>query len=89
MFRPFALPRPYTLSKDVFCLREHRTTDGYRKISLYNHEIELPNVPLREEVEIHMVPDPARGAIEIRVWWEHQMKRSIVYPLKDFPRVHF
>lgn len=89
LFRPFALPKPYTLSKDVFCLRENRTTDGYRKISLYNHEIELANVPLREEVEIHMVPDTARGAMEIRIWWQSRMKRSVVYQLKDFPRVHF
>ena len=89
LFRPVVLPKPYTLKKDVFCLRENRTTDGYRKISLHNHEIELPNVPLREEVEIHMVPDPAGEAMEIRIWWENKIKRSIVYPLKEFPRVHF
>ena len=66
-----------------------RTTDGYRKISLHNHDIEVPGVPLREEVEIHMVPDLARGAMEIKIWWENRMKRSVVYPLKEFPRVHF
>lgn len=89
LFRPFVLPKPYTSTKDVFCLRENRTIDGYRKISLYSHDIEVPDVPLREEVEIHMVPDPARGAMEIRIWWESRMKRSLVYPLKEFPQVHF
>ena len=89
LFRPLVLPKPYTSTKDIFCLRENRTTDGYRKISLYNHEIHVPDVPLREEVEIHMVPDPARGAMEIRIWWENRMKRSVVYPLSEFPRVHF
>jgi len=89
LFRPFALPKPYILSKDIFCLRENRTTDGYRKISFYSHEIEVPGVPLREQVEIHMVPDPARRAMEIRIWWEKQMRRSTAYPLTEFPRVHF
>jgi hypothetical protein len=89
LFRPFVLPKPYTSNKDIFCLRENRTTDGYRRVSLHNHEIEVPDVPLRAEVEIHMVPDPARGAMEIRIWYENRMKRSVVYPLKEFPRVHF
>ncbi len=89
LFRPFGLPKPYTSTKDVFCLREKRTIDGYRKISLHNHDIEVPGVPLREEVEIHMVPDLARGAMQINIWWENRMKCSVAYPLKEFPRVHF
>ena len=34
LFRPVALPKPYTAAKDVFCLRETRMINGYRKISL-------------------------------------------------------
>ena len=89
LFRPFVLPKPYTMTKDVFCLREKRMVNGYRKISLFNHEIEVPGVPLREEVEIHLIPDTPRGALEIRIWWENQMAHSVTYLLKDFPRVHF
>ena len=89
LFRPFALPKSYTSAKDVFCLRERRMVNGYRKISLFNHEIEVPGVPLREEVEVHLVPDVERGALEVRIWWENQMVQSITYPLKEFPRVHF
>ena len=89
LFRPFALPKPYTSTKDIFCLRENRTTDGYGKISLFHHKIQVPDVPLREEVEVHMVPDPARGAMHIRIWWENKMKLAVDYPLTDFPRVHF
>ena len=48
LFRPVALPQPYTSPKDVFCLRETRTLDGYRRISLFNHVIEVPKVPVRE-----------------------------------------
>ena len=89
LFRPFAIPKPYTSTKDVFCLRETRMVNGYRKISLFNHEITVPHVPLREEVEAHLVPDVERDALEIRIWWENQMVQSVTYPLKEFPRVQF
>jgi hypothetical protein len=89
LFRPFALPKPYTSIKDVFCLREKRTVNGYRKISLFNHEIPVPHVPLREDVEVHLIPDIQRDAFEVRIWWENQMVQSLTYPLKEFPRVHF
>ncbi len=89
LFRPFALPKPYTSTKDVFCLREKRTVNGYRKISLSNHEIVVPNVPLRDEVEAHLIPDVARGALDVRVWHDNRMVQSVTYPLKEFPRVHF
>ena len=89
LFRPFVLPKPYTSTKDIFCLREKRTVNGYRRISLFNNEIVVPKVPLREEVEVHLIPDVVRGALEVRIWWENQMVHSVTYPLKDFPRVHF
>jgi hypothetical protein len=89
LFRPFTLPMPYTSAKDVFCLREKRMVDGYHKISLFNHEIRVPHVPLREWVEIHLIPDIQRDALEIRIWWEAQMVQSVVYPLREFPGVHF
>lgn len=89
LFRPFVLPKPYTSTKDVFCLRERRMVNGYRKISVFNHEIEVPKVPLREEVEVHLVPDIARETLEVRIWWNSQMVHSVVFPLKEFPRVHF
>lgn len=89
LFRPFALPKPYTSTKDVFCLRETRMVNGYRKISLFNHEILVPNVPLREHVEVHMIPDIQREAFEVRIWWDNRLVQSVTYPLKEFPRVQF
>jgi hypothetical protein len=89
LFRPFVLPKPYTSTKDVFCLREKRMVNGYRRISLFSHEIVVPHVPLREEVEVHLIPDIERGTLEVRIWWNNQIVQSIVYPLKEFPRVHF
>jgi len=39
IFRPFALPKPYISTKYIFRLRESRTVNGYRNISLFKHEI--------------------------------------------------
>ena len=89
LLRPFAVPKPYTSTKDIFCLREKRMVNGYRKISLSNHAIPVPHVPLRDEVEAHLIPDVARGALEVRIWHDNRMVQSVTYPLKEFPRVHF
>jgi len=89
LFRPFGLPKPYTSAKDVFCLREKRMVNAYHKISLFNREIFVPKAPLREEVEVHLLPDAERGILEMRIWWNNQMVHSVVYPSKDSPRVHF
>ncbi len=89
LFRPFVLPKPHTSAKDIFCLRETRMVNGYRKISLFNHDIVVPNVPLREDVDVHLIPDTKRDALEVRIWWNNQMVQSVTYPLKEFPRVHF
>lgn len=63
--------------------------NGYRKISLFNHEIVVPHVPLREEVEVHLIPDIQREAFEVRIWWDNRMVHSVAYPLRESPRVHF
>lgn len=87
LFRPLSLPKPYTSPKDVFCLRETRTVNGYRRISLFNHTIEVPKVELYEEVEIHLVPDTAKQVMETRIWWNGKMVHSVALPLEAF-RVH-
>jgi hypothetical protein len=83
LFRPFALPKPYTSSKDVFCLRGTRLVDGYRKISLFGQFIEVPYAPLREYVDVHLLPDLSRNALEVRIWWQQKMVRSVHVP---FPK---
>jgi len=88
LFRPFVLPKPYTSPKDIFCLRDTRIVDGYRRISVLNRSIEVPKVPLREDVEVHMVPDLSRQTIECRIWWQQKMVHSVVYSLQGL-RVHF
>ncbi|PWB50447.1 MAG: hypothetical protein C3F13_15970 [Anaerolineales bacterium] len=88
LFRPFVLPKPYTSLKDVFCLRDTRIVDGYRRISVFNKSIEVPKVPLREDVELHLVPDLDHQTFECRLWWQQKMVHSVVYPLQGL-RVHF
>ena len=46
--------------------------NGYCKISLFNHEIVVPHVALREEVEVHLAPDVAREALEVSNMVENQ-----------------
>ena len=88
LFRQFTLPIPYSSSQDVFCLREKRSIDGYRRISLFKHTIEVPNVPLREEVDVHLIPDETRQLMHIRIWWKSNLAHSLSLPLDGFS-VHF
>ena len=87
LFRPFSMPDPYTSPKDVFCLRENRMVDGYRRISLFNHTIQVPNVDPYHDVEIHLVPDTVKQVMQIRIWSTDKMVHSVSLPLQEF-KVH-
>ncbi len=86
LFRPFVLPKPYKSTKDVFCLRTIRTVDGYRRISLDRHSIEVPKVDVREDVDLRLVPDFTKNVLEVRIWSQGIMVHSVNLPLNDFPR---
>lgn len=88
LFRPYVLPKPYTSPKDVFCLREHRLVNAYRRISLFGRDLHVPKVPPHEEVEIHIVPSDAQRILDLRVWWKNTMVLSTTLPLEGI-RVHF
>lgn len=89
LFRPFALPKPYRTPQDVFCLRETRVVNGYRRISLFDQEFPVPHVPLREQVEVHFVPDFTKQLVDIRIWWSAQMVHSFSLPLNQVRGVRF
>ena len=86
LFRPFALPSPFQSAKDVFCLRQTRTLDGYRRISLDRHSIEVPKVEVREDVDLHLVPDFDKNLLEVRIWFKDKMVLSVNLPLTEFRR---
>ncbi|MFC1956491.1 hypothetical protein ACFLWZ_08290 [Chloroflexota bacterium] len=43
---------------------------------LSNHQRVVPHVSPQDEVDIHLIPDAARGALEVRIWWENRMVQS-------------
>jgi hypothetical protein len=88
LFRPFTLPKPFASPKDVFCLRDTRILNGYRRISLFNQEIEVSYGSLREDVELHMIPDIRKQILETRIRWNNKMIHSINL-LPANLRVHF
>ena len=88
LFRPFALPKPYTSPKDVFCLRERRLANAYRRISIFGQQIQVRKVLPHEEVELHLIPNQDKGILDIRVWCMNKMLQSTTLPLEGM-RVHF
>lgn len=86
LFRPFVLPKPYKSTKDVFCLRTKRILDGYRRISIDRHVIDVPKVDIREEVDLRLVPDFAKNVLEIRIWFQDKMVHAVNLPLNEFQR---
>jgi len=89
LFRPFVLPTPYTHHDDVFCLRETRQTNGYRRISLWNQAIVVPKVDPFESVDVHLIPDPDTRTIGLRLWHGNRLVLKTTYPASAFPKVPF
>jgi transposase len=84
LFRKLTLPKPYSSLQDVFCLHEKRIVNSYRRISLFNHSIQVPNVPLREDVDVHLVPDETKQLMHVRIWWNAKLAHSLTLPLQGF-----
>jgi len=67
-------------AKDVFCLHETRVVNGYRRISLFRHDIAVPNVPLHEQVDVHLIPDSTSQTVEVRIWWNDSLSWVVYAP---------
>jgi hypothetical protein len=90
LFRPFAVPKPYSLAKDVFCIRHSRVSDGYRKISIAGHSFQIPGIVPRDDVVIHFVPDEAKSLVELRFWANNKLAHSLNLPISAVEKVvHF
>jgi len=70
LFREFVLPSPYLSSKDIFSLRDERTVNPYRKISFNKLVFDIKGAPIREKVDLRIVPDMISGMAEIRMWYK-------------------
>lgn len=68
LFKPFEIPLWFKSIKDIFCLRESRTVDTYRKISFHWLSLKVSWVEPRDTVELRMYPDAEKWIVEIRFW---------------------
>ena len=68
LFREFTIRPPFKSTKDIFCLRVERMVNSYRKISINNLELKVPNAPLHERIQLRIVPDRESGLSEVRFW---------------------
>jgi hypothetical protein len=89
LFRPFKLPFPYESTRDIFCLRDTRTTNAYRKISLNGIEFRVPGVDPHEKIDLKMVPDQETGLTEIRFWHSGKLMSTQKIKTSDPARVRF
>lgn len=88
-FREFKIPRPFESTKDIFCLRGSRSVDAYHKISLNNIVFRINGVPLRERVEMRIVPDEKTGISELRFWYKNKLVDVQRAKNSDINVVHF
>lgn len=68
LFRPFKVPFPFESTKDIFCIKEERTTNAYRKVSIDGIELRVAGADPHQNIELRMVPDPTTLLTEIRFW---------------------
>jgi hypothetical protein len=83
LFREFTISPPFKSTKDIFCLRVDRMVNSYRKISINNLELTVPEAPLHdlsacgnaqaERIQLRLVPDKESGLIEVRFWHEDEL----------------
>ena len=88
LFRPFKVPSPYESTKDIFCIREERTTDAYRKVSIDGIELRVTGVDPYEKIELRMIPDKETGLTEIRFWHKGKLVGTQKVKSNDLKRVH-
>jgi hypothetical protein len=90
LFRPFVLPKPFTSSKDIFCIHQKRIADGYRKVSFAGNVFQIPGVEPREDVDLHFVPDETKNQVEIRFWASGRLVHTANLPISALDKmVHF
>ena len=69
-------------------LLDRLRSGAVERLGIVSHYLSVPE-HLGQEVEVHLVPNLERGSLQLRFWWDNRMIHSLVYPLAQFPRVHF
>jgi len=89
LFREFSIKPPYESVKDIFCLREERIVNPYRKISFNNIEIPITGAPIGEKVELRMIPNEKTGIADVRLWYKNKFIGNTKIKNIDLNTVHF
>ena len=89
LFREFRVKPPFISPKDIFCLREERTVDRYKKVSLNNVELKVNGARWGAKVELRIYPNLRTGLAEIRVWYKDKLLEVKRAKLKDLGEVCF
>lgn len=88
LFRQFAVPKPFTSTKDIFCLRLDRTADAYRRISVSNVFLKVNNLNPYEPVNLRIYPLNSMYS-EVRFWANDTLLDTQKLKNDLFKGVHF
>lgn len=72
LFHSLHIKKPFQKPEDIFCLRDARTVNPYRKISLYAMELSV-SAPPRSQVELRIRPHTANGLSLVRCWFQDRL----------------
>lgn len=72
LFRPFVIPKPYLLPKDIFCLNTNRLVNNYRSVSLGSMKFKLNCPDGRVSVNVRFLPIK-NNLVELRFWYKDQL----------------
>ena len=89
LFREFTIRSPFKSTKDIFCLRVDRMVNSYRKVSINNLELKVPNAPLHERIQLRIIPDKESGISEVRFWYKDEFLGSQKVRNSDLNLVQF
>jgi len=88
LFRDFSIPAPFQSTKDIFCLRTHRTVDGYRQISLNNLQLAVPKAMPGDKLNLRIYP-LNNLVSELRIWKSNSLLDVRKIKNTDLKGVHF
>jgi len=89
LFREFKLEPPFRSAKDIFCLREQRTVNGYRQIKFHKKLFNLANALPGQTIDLKIYPDPRSGITEIGFWHQSKFLDRQKLKISDLNNVHF
>jgi len=61
----------------------------YNNFSFNNLEFRIPGVPIRDTVQLRIIPDKESGLAEIRFWWDNKLVGNQKVKNEDLNLVHF